>query len=194
MESQQSLGSAEDSGLPQLGSAGQTLELVNLFDKIARVRAFLFDVDGVLTDNNVLVTEAGELLRTMNVRDGQAIKWAIRAGYPIAVITGGRSEGVRRRLLDLGVEEYHPGIHDKYEVFTAFLQRAGLDVSDVCYMGDDLPDLPVLRRVLFAACPFDAVPEVLASVDYVSPRHGGSGCARDVIEKVMKAQGTWPKY
>jgi 3-deoxy-D-manno-octulosonate 8-phosphate phosphatase (KDO 8-P phosphatase) len=192
MESEQPL-NAFEGDRPLLGEP-TSLELVNLFDKLTAVKAFLLDVDGVLTDNRLLVTEAGELLRTMHVRDGQAIKWAVQAGYPVAVITGGRSEGVRRRLLDLGVEEYHPGVHDKSEVFLSFLHRTGLNVSEVCYMGDDLPDLPVLRRVLFSCCPADAVPEVLAAVDYVSPRGGGEGCVRDIIEKVMKLQQKWPQF
>jgi len=170
-----------------------SVELVHLFDKLQAVRAFVFDVDGILTNNEVLVTEVGELLRTMNVRDGQAIKWAIRAGYPVGIITGGRSEGVKKRLTDLGVEEYYSGIGEKLPAFQSFLQRTGKQALEVCYMGDDLPDLPVLRKVVLSACPSDAVPEVLEICDYVSPLRGGAGCARDLIEKVMKLQGKWPE-
>lgn len=169
-----------------------SVELVHLFDKLRAVRAFVFDVDGILTNNEVLVTEAGELLRSMNVRDGQAIKWAIRAGYPVGIITGGRSEGVKKRLTDLGIEEYYSGIAEKLPAFQSFLQRTGKQALEVCYMGDDMPDLPVLRKVVLAACPADAIPEVLDTCDYVSPLRGGAGCARDVIEKVMKLQGKWP--
>lgn len=170
-----------------------SVELVHLFDKLRAVRAFVFDVDGILTNNEVLVTEAGELLRTMNVRDGQAIKWAIRAGYPVGIITGGRSEGVKKRLTDLGVEEYYSGIADKLPAFQSFLQRTGKHALEVCYMGDDMPDLPVLRKVVLSACPADAVPEVIKVCDYISPLQGGAGCARDLIEKVMKLQGKWPE-
>lgn len=170
-----------------------SVELVHLFDKLRAVRAFVFDVDGILTNNEVLVTEAGELLRTMNVRDGQAIKWAIRAGYPVGIITGGRSEGVKKRLTDLGVEEYYSGIGEKLPAFQSFLQRTVKKALEVCYMGDDLPDLPVLRKVVLSACPADAVPEVLGICDYISPLSGGAGCARDLIEKVMKLQGKWPE-
>jgi 3-deoxy-D-manno-octulosonate 8-phosphate phosphatase (KDO 8-P phosphatase) len=152
-----------------------SVELVHLFDKLRAVRAFVFDVDGILTNNEVLVTEAGELLRTMNVRDGQAIKWAIRAGYPVGIITGGRSEGVKKRLADLGVEEYYSGIAEKLPAFQSFLQRTGKRPLEVCYMGDDMPDLPVLRKVVLAACPADAVPDVLDICDYVSPLRGGGG-------------------
>ncbi len=127
------------------------------------VKAFIFDVDGVLTNNEVLVTEAGELLRTMHVRDGQAIKWAIQAGYPVCVITGGRSEGAKKRLTELGVEEYYSGVKDKLIAFQSFMQRTGVLPQEICYMGDDLPDLPVLRKVSLSACPADAVPEVKLS-------------------------------
>lgn len=179
------------SSLPE--GAG-TLELLNLFDKMRSVRGFVFDVDGVFTDNTIQVTEMGELLRTMHVRDGQVIKWAIRAGLPVAIITGGRSEGTRKRFIDLGVTEYYSNIQEKGEAFTAFLQRTGLSAIHICYMGDDLPDLPVLRKVGLSCAPADAVPEVLAVVDYVSHLPGGLGCVRDVVEKVLKLQEKWPKY
>jgi 3-deoxy-D-manno-octulosonate 8-phosphate phosphatase (KDO 8-P phosphatase) len=170
------------------------LELVHVFDKMKAVKAFIFDIDGVLTNNELLVTEAGELLRIMNVRDGQAIKWAIEAGYPVAIITGGRSEGAKKRLTDLGVEEYYSGVKDKTVAFQSFLQRTGLKAFEVSYMGDDLPDLPVLRKVALSACPADAVPEVKAACDYLSNLGGGAGCVRDLIEKVMKLQRKWPQY
>lgn len=170
------------------------VELVHLFDKIRAVKAFVLDVDGVLTNNDLLVTETGELLRTMSVRDGQAVKWAVQAGYPVGIITGGKSEGAKKRLTDLGIEEYYSGIHDKWSAFQSFLQRTNTLVSEVCYVGDDLPDLPVLRKVGLSCCPADAVPEVLDICDYVSPLPGGRGCVRDVVEKVMKLQERWPEY
>lgn len=191
MESQQPIVPPTGSSLPE--GAG-TLELLNLFDKMRSVRGFVFDVDGVFTDNTIQVTEMGELLRTMHVRDGQVIKWAIRAGLPVAIITGGRSEGTRKRFIDLGVTEYYSNIQEKGEAFTAFLQRTGLSAIHICYMGDDLPDLPVLRKVGLSCAPADAVPEVLAVVDYVSHLPGGLGCVRDVVEKVLKLQEKWPKY
>ena len=210
MESQQQVNQLAGGSL-QLAENAQHLpavevELVHLFDKIKAVKAFVFDVDGVFTNNDLLVTESGELLRTMNVRDGQAVKWAIRAGFPIAVITGGRSEGVKKRLTDLGVLEYYSGVKDKWVAFQSFLQRTGTLMSEVCYMGDDLPDLPVMRKVGLACCPSDAVPEVLGLTrnskeqkmrgvaDYISPFPGGKGCVRDIIEKVLKLQNKWPEY
>lgn len=170
------------------------VELVHVFDKMKAVKAFIFDIDGVLTNNEVLVTEAGELLRTMHVRDGQAIRWSVLADYPVCIITGGRSEGAKKRLTELGIEEYYSNVKDKSVAFQAFLQRKGLSPLEICYMGDDLPDLPVLRKVGLSTCPADAVPEVKAVSDYISPLPGGSGCVRDIIEKVMKLQGKWPQY
>jgi 3-deoxy-D-manno-octulosonate 8-phosphate phosphatase (KDO 8-P phosphatase) len=165
------------------------LELVHLFDKLKEVRAFIFDVDGVFTDNTVLVTEKGELLRTRNVRDGQAVKWAIQKGFPIGIITGGKSEGMIQSLKNLGITHIYSGVEEKTAALTDFLQYHNLNVSDVLYVGDDIPDLPVLKRVGVAAAPNDAVNEVLKIVDYVSPFDGGKGVVRDVIEKVLKVQG-----
>jgi 3-deoxy-D-manno-octulosonate 8-phosphate phosphatase (KDO 8-P phosphatase) len=170
------------------------VELVHLFDKIKAVKAFVFDVDGVFTNNDLLVTETGELLRIMNVRDGQAIKWAIRAGYPIGLITGGKSEGVKKRFTALGVDEYYSGVEEKWPALQSFMQRTNMLVSEVCYMADDMPDLPLLRKVGLSCCPADAVPEVRGICDYVSPVQGGKGCVRDIIEKVMKLQEKWPEY
>lgn len=170
------------------------IELMHVFDLMRATRAFVLDVDGVLTNNDVLVTEAGEFLRTMNVRDGQAIKWAVEKGYQVCIITGGRSEGVIKRLNILGVQQIYTGKHDKLPVFEQFIREFRLSPIEVCYMGDDLPDLPVLRKVGFPTCPYDAVPEVMEAARYVSPLKGGQGCVRDIIEKVMKLRGDWPKY
>lgn len=170
------------------------IELMHVFDLMRATRAFVLDVDGVLTNNDVLVTEAGEFLRTMNVRDGQAIKWAVEKGYQVCIITGGRSEGVIKRLNILGVQQIYTGKHDKLPVFEQFIREFRLSPIEVCYMGDDLPDLPVLRKVGFPTCPYDAVPEVMEVARYVSPLKGGQGCVRDIIEKVMKLRGDWPKY
>jgi 3-deoxy-D-manno-octulosonate 8-phosphate phosphatase (KDO 8-P phosphatase) len=170
------------------------VELLHIFDKMKSVKAFIFDIDGVLTNNSVLVTETGDLLRTMNIRDGQALKWARQAGYPICIITGGRSEGSKKRLAGLGIEEYYSNITDKLVAFQSFLQRSGVLPTEICYMGDDLPDLPVLRRVSLSCCPADAVSEIKSACDFISDFDGGAGCVRDIIERVMKLQATWPVY
>lgn len=170
------------------------IELLHVFDLMRATRAFVFDVDGVFTNNDVLVTEAGEFLRTMNVRDGQAVKWATEKGYPVCIITGGRSGGVVKRFQVLGVQQVYTGRHDKLPVFEQFMREYKLSPIEMCYMGDDLPDLPVLRKTGLPACPYDAVPEVQKEARYVSPYKGGQGCVRDIIEKVMKLRGDWPKY
>ena len=163
--------------------------------KAQGIRLAFFDVDGVFTNNELLITEAGEFLRTMNVRDGQAIKWAVEAGYPIGIITGGTSEGVKKRFTQQwGITEYYSGIKDKAVAFQSFMQRTGIKSTEICYMGDDLPDIPALRKSALACCPSDAVHETRANCDYISPLKGGAGCVRDVVEKVMKLQGKWPKY
>ncbi|MCB0528745.1 MAG: HAD-IIIA family hydrolase [Lewinellaceae bacterium] len=197
MESKQQITDANSNELVpanEKAPAPVELELVHLFDKIASVRAFVLDVDGVLTNNDLLVMENGDLLRTMSVRDGQAIKWAIQAGYPVAIITGGKSPGVRKRLTGLGIEEYYSDVLDKWEALQAFMSRTNTLVSEICYMGDDLPDLPVLRKVVLSSCPNDATVEVRDICDYVSPVKGGHGCVRDIIEKVLKVQEKWPEY
>jgi len=169
----------------------RTVELVHLFDKLKAVRAFVFDVDGVFTDNRILITESGEFLRSMNVRDGMVVKMAIQAGFQIGIITGGTSEGVKKRFTLLGVTEYYSGMGEKWPAMQAFLQRTGLPPTAVCYMGDDLPDVSVLRKIGLSCCPADAIPEVIAVCDYVSPLPGGAGCVRDVLEKAMKLQDKW---
>ncbi len=178
---------------PPLPATAETapVELVHLFDKFNAVRAFVLDVDGVLTDNFVHLTESGEQLRRMNIRDGLGIRIAMQNGFPFCVITGGRSQGVIKRLSWLGIEHIYSGISEKWPVLLQFLEAVQLRPTDVCYIGDDLPDLEVLRKVGLAACPSDAVAEVRAVADYISPLPGGAGCVRDLIEKVLKTQDKW---
>ena len=164
---------------------------MNHLEIFSSIHTFIFDVDGVLTNNEVLITEKGELLRKMNVRDGMAIKMAIEKGFKIAVITGGRSEGVTKRLEALGIKDIYSGISDKLEAFEEFVTQYELDPLGILYMGDDLPDYPVMRRVGLATCPKNAAPELFPITNYVSPYNGGEGCVRDVIEKVMRLQGNW---
>lgn len=195
MESQQSLIPAVNaSALPVTPPVLSTVELVHLFDKLRAVKAFVFDVDGIFTDNTIQITEAGELLRTMNVRDGLVVRFALQASFPVGIITGGRSVGVTKRLSDLGIQQIYTGIADKWPAFEQFMRHYDLLAHEVCYMGDDLPDLPILRKVGLAACPADAIQEVLEVADYVSPLRGGQGCVRDVLEKVLKLQQKWPAY
>ena len=166
---------------------------MNQLEHFRKITTFIFDVDGVLTNSQVLVLEDGKLLRSMSVRDGFAIKEAIRHGYRFCVITGGKSEGVKTRLQNLGVQDIYLGQSDKMEAFEEYLYTYDINPENVLYMGDDLPDLPVMKRVAVAACPRDAAPEVIEIANYVSGVKGGEGCGRDVIEKVMRVQQKWPK-
>jgi 3-deoxy-D-manno-octulosonate 8-phosphate phosphatase (KDO 8-P phosphatase) len=156
-----------------------------------QVRAFVFDVDGVFTNNEVIVTEDGALVRKMHIRDGYAIKAAVRAGYPIAIITGGKSEGVKKRFTDLGVKDIYLGKTDKMDAFDEFVHLYDLNPTEILYMGDDLPDYPVMRRVGCPVCPADAAQELFPIAVYVSPYAGGQGCVRDVVQQVMALQGEW---
>ena len=164
---------------------------MNLLEKFKNIDTFIFDVDGVLTDNSLLVTEQGELLRTMHIRDGYAIKQAVEKGFRICIITGGKSEGVVMRLKALGVQDVYKGINDKLNTFKSYISENNIDPENILYMGDDLPDYEVMRRVGLPTCPADSVPEIIQISQYVSPMNGGKGCARDVIEKVMKLQQKW---
>jgi 3-deoxy-D-manno-octulosonate 8-phosphate phosphatase (KDO 8-P phosphatase) len=151
------------------------------------IDAFVFDVDGVLTDGTLLALNTGEQARTFHIRDGYAIRHALRRGYRVVIISGRQEEGVRRRLESLDVTEIHLGVDDKLQVFGA----CGLDAARVAYMGDDMPDLEVMQRCCLAACPADAATDVRAISQYVAQLPGGRGAVRELIEAVMKAQGRW---
>lgn len=159
--------------------------------KLHDARAFVFDVDGVLTDGRVHVTENGEQLRQFNIKDGYALQLAVKRGYPVAVISGAKSQGVRLRLQGLGITNIHLAIDNKTEIFHSFLQENGLVPEQIVYMGDDIPDLPVMKLVGLPVCPADASDDIKAISIYISPKDGGNGCARDIIEKVLKIQNRW---
>lgn len=162
-----------------------------IFDRLRLVRAFVFDVDGVLTDGRVHVWENGDQTRTMNVRDGFAIKRALNAGYQIGIITGGGSLGVESRLRGLGVRFIYSKINDKIAALNDFMDKNKLIRADILYMGDDIIDLPAMRLAGVVAAPENSVIEVLKEADYISPYQGGAGCVRDIIETTMKLQSTW---
>lgn len=164
---------------------------MNHLDALHDIHTFIFDVDGVLTNGEILITEDGQLLRKMNTRDGYAMKYAIDKGYNIMIITGGKSEGVVSRLKGLGIKEIYSGVKDKQRVLEELSVLHELDLGRVLYMGDDIPDLQPMRRVGIAACPHDAAEEILNICHFISNYKGGEGCVRDIIEKVMKLQGTW---
>ncbi|MFT5736891.1 MAG: 3-deoxy-D-manno-octulosonate 8-phosphate phosphatase (KDO 8-P phosphatase) [Maribacter sp.] len=158
------------------------------------ITTFVFDVDGVFTDGSVLVDSAGELLRTMNVKDGYALKTALTKGYKVCIITGGTNEGVQKRLMGLGVTDIYMGSHLKIETLNDYLDIHKIDLKNILYMGDDIPDIPPMQVVGLATCPQDAVPEVKAVSTYISHKDGGTGCVRDVIEQVLKVRGDWMNH
>jgi len=164
----------------------------NPLSHFSKIKAFVFDVDGVMTAGTVLVSEAGDLLRTVSIRDGYAVQLAIKLGYRVAIITGGASAGVQKRFAKLGVTDYYSGVQSKKEVYLAYLERHGLQSDEVLYMGDDIPDYEVMKLAGLAAAPADACPEILSVSHYVSSQSGGNGCVRDVIERVLKLNGSWP--
>lgn len=155
------------------------------------ITTFIFDVDGVLTNGNVTIFPDGELIRTMNVRDGYALKVAVDSGYNICIITGGRDESVKKRLNGLGIFDVYLGSFNKISEFNNYLQKKNIKASNVLYMGDDIPDYEVMLKVKLAACPKDAAPEIQNISQYISQKRGGSGCVRDVIEQVLKIQDHW---
>ena len=158
------------------------------------ITTFIFDVDGVLTDSSVFVTSEGEILRTMNIRDGYAMKAAVESGYHVCVISGGSNEGVRIRLRNLGITEIHLGTPDKVATFKEYTDLYNINPENVLYMGDDIPDFHVMKLVGLPTCPQDASPEIKNISKYISHVKGGKGAARDVIEQVMKVQEKWMEY
>lgn len=160
-------------------------------EHLNQITTFIFDVDGVLTDGTVTVTTSGEMLRTMNIKDGYALKTAVMKGYNVCVISGGTNEGVRKRLEGLSITDIYLGAHHKVEQLDEYLAKKNIKLENVLYMGDDIPDVPVLKRVGLSCCPQDAAYEVLEICKYISHVDGGKGAVRDVISQVMKVQGTW---
>jgi 3-deoxy-D-manno-octulosonate 8-phosphate phosphatase (KDO 8-P phosphatase) len=163
----------------------------NFKSKLNNISTFIFDVDGVLTDGNVILMPDGSLTRIMNTRDGYAMKLAIDKGYRIAIITGGKDKQIKERLSLLGIQDIFLGISNKLDVYQEFLLSYDIKNEEILYMGDDMPDYEVLKEVGLSSCPHDAVSDIRQIVDYISPFWGGKGCVRDVIEQTLKAQGKW---
>lgn len=158
---------------------------------LKRIRAVIFDVDGVLSCETITMDAEGEPLRTVNIKDGYAIQLAMKLGLRIAIITGGRTKAVRLRYEGLGVEDVYMGCAVKTEAYGDFINKYGYADDEILYMGDDIPDYEVMSRVGCPCCPADASPEIRDISLYVSDRNGGCGCGRDVIEQVLRAQGKW---
>jgi len=164
---------------------------VNYKNVLPKITTFIFDIDGVFTDGIVYLMNDGEQVRTANVKDGYALQYAVKMGYRIAIISGGKNEVVRKRFQGLGVKDIFLGSHNKVEVYQKYLSDHNLSNDEICYMGDDIPDLRVMTMAGLPCCPADAVIEVQDQCTYVSHKGGGKGCVRDILEQTMRVQGKW---
>jgi len=158
-----------------------------------KIKAFVFDVDGVLTDGGIFADNDGNLFRTFNAKDAFGMRMAAMNGYRLAVITGGRSQSIVKRMKVCGIEaeDVYLGSRDKIKDFNNFCEKYGLAAEEVMYFGDDLPDIPVMKACGAGICPSDAVEEAKEAADYVSPFPGGRLCVRNTLEMTMRSQGKW---
>ena len=163
----------------------------NYKELLKKIGTFILDVDGVLTNGKILVTSKGKMLREMNTKDGFIIKYALDEGFKIFIISGGTNKGVRERLKDLGVEEIFLGKDSKNSTYEMLIKKHNLNENEILYMGDDVPDIPVMKKVGVPCCPNDAVPDVKQISIYISKKNGGQGCVRDIIEQTLRVQNKW---
>ena len=164
---------------------------MNLLAAFKPIKLFVLDVDGVLTDGNLLILNDGQMARRMNIKDGYALQLAVKMGYRILVISGGESEAVKNRLVKLGITEVFMNALNKSNILVEYVNRHQLQWAEVLYMGDDIPDLHAMKLAGLACCPSDSVPEIKVISQYISSLKGGEGCVRDVIEKVLKLNDHW---
>ncbi len=162
-----------------------------MLEDFKSISTFIFDIDGVLTDGLLYVFDSGEQVRCMNIKDGYALQLAVKAGYRIAAFSGSESPAVTKRLAKLGITDVFMKIGDKFQSIDQYLQRHQIQWKHTLFMGDDIPDMEVMREAGVGCAPSDAVHEILEIARYISPYNGGKGCVRDVIEKVMRLNGHW---
>jgi 3-deoxy-D-manno-octulosonate 8-phosphate phosphatase (KDO 8-P phosphatase) len=165
--------------------------MTNFKENLVKVKAFIFDIDGVLSLQTINLNSFGVPNRTVNLRDGYAIQYAVKKGYHIGVISGSSSKEYQKRLKLLGVKDIYLNSRSKLDHFNAFLKKYGLDSSDVLFMGDDIPDLQVMKEAGIPVCPSDADSEIKQVAAYISDKRGGEGCVRDVIEQVLRLHDKW---
>ncbi|MDQ3112471.1 MAG: 3-deoxy-D-manno-octulosonate 8-phosphate phosphatase [Bacteroidota bacterium] len=164
---------------------------VNFKQRLNKVKAFVFDIDGVLTDGTIQFNSDNTTSRSFNARDGFALQRAVNEGWTVAIISAAKDENLRQRFKNLGLQEVYLGALDKEETFKEFTTVYGFAEEEVLYMGDDLPDLLAMRRAGIPCCPNDAASEIRDMCVYVSPFKGGNGCVRDVIEQVLRLTKKW---
>ena len=158
---------------------------------LRKIKALLFDVDGVLSAETITMDAQGTPLRTVNIKDGYALQLAVKCGLHVGIITGANVQAIKVRFEGLGIQEVHLGCANKVAVYEDLLVRLGIRHEEVLYMGDDIPDYPVMGLCGCPCCPADAAPEIREASVYVSHLRGGYGCGRDVVEQVLRAQGKW---
>lgn len=161
---------------------------------LKKIKAIFFDVDGVLSSETIPMDSSGEPMRTLNIKDGYAIQFAVKCGLHIAIITGGKTEAIRKRYQGLGVKDIYLGAAVKTREYNELMNKYNLRPEEVLYMGDDIPDYEVLTMVGLPCCPADAAPEIKNICKYISHKEGGKGCGRDVIEQILRAQGKWMSH
>ena len=158
---------------------------------LTKIKALVFDVDGVLSAETIQMNDEGVLMRSVNTKDGYVLRLAVTMGLHVAIITGALEEAIRRRYEGLRIYDVFLGSSVKTDSLKKLLEKYNLSADEVLYMGDDIPDYEVMKQVGLPCCPADAAPEIREISRYVSHRNGGYGCVRDVIEQVLKAQGKW---
>ena len=161
---------------------------------LRKIKAVVFDIDGVLSGSTIQMDENGLPIRTVNIKDGYSIQLAVKRGIRIAIITGGKGGAIRKRYENLGVVDVYTSASKKTQEFADFVNKYGLKNDEVLYMGDDIPDYEVMKVCGLPCCPADAVPEIKSIAKYISHVNGGQGCGRDVIEQILKAQDKWMSH
>src|SRR2546423_8425985 len=164
---------------------------MDLLEKFKQIKLFVFDMDGVLTDGALYVFATGEQVRKMNIKDGFALRLAVKKGYQLMVMSGGDSEGVLKRLQKLGLADIFMKWGDKRQLLSNYFKEKNIPALQALFMGDDIPDHSAMKLVGLACAPADAIPEIKQLAHYISTKNGGEGCVRDVIEKVLKINGDW---
>ena len=160
---------------------------------LTKIKGFAFDVDGVLSPETITLHPKGEPMRMVNIKDGYAIQLAVKLGFHIAIITGGHTRAVYERFKGLGVKYIYRSIKHKISTYREWRDAFNLKDEEIVFMGDDIPDYETMKIVGLPCCPADAAPEIKSVATFISSRNGGQGCAREVIEEVLKAQGKWMK-
>lgn len=164
---------------------------MNILSRFKQIKTFVFDVDGVLTDGTLLILNDGQMARSMNIKDGYALQLAVKKGYRVVIISGGKSEPVKDRLQKLNITNIFMQVENKLELLTDYVNKNKLSWAELLFMGDDIPDYHCMLQAAVACSPADAVSEIKGVSNYISALKGGQGCVRDVIEKVLKLNGNW---